>query len=206
MPGRAALEGTFHEREHPLLQELAAARETLFCRRLGEVELAGHLGERTLLPVVQHQRLPVRLGNGFQRLPQQGLFLILHHGALRGFVAGFERPDIGEAVGSTERLPGFRASVALDLVAQDAAQPGLELVRLTQAAEPLPRLDEGLLSHVLAFRQVAERGVGERAQQALVALDDPAERAPVALQGRGDQGLVARLLLAMSFSDSHGCT
>ena len=79
--------------------------------------------------------------------------------------------DVGHFAGHRPVLPG--AQVVAGQVAGDLAQPRQQAVRVLQAAQVLPGLQEGFLGDVLAGMHVAGDRVGNRGDGVLAGADDP---------------------------------
>ncbi len=186
-PGARALQRTFHEDEHALMQEPPAARQPLGDGVLIEFERRRDPRDRLVFAVEKHQRLAIGLRQLANFAPEQRDLLIRDRLGQRG---GLRR---GQPRGLLQRLRRVRglaaqpAPVGIDAVPGDAAEPRAELPRFAQRGEALPGDDKSLLRQVLTLAHVARGAEGQRADQGLVALDDPAKRPLAARHALGDQ-------------------
>ena len=149
---------------------LPTARQTLQRRGFADVEQPRDIAYGAMLAVVQHQYVAVGLG-----YPSQGIA----HEAL-----GLDFGHLIERVGSFKRRRqrfgrsftfGAQPRLASE-IARDATQPCAEPSCLAQLIELAPRREKRVLCNVLAQRAVAGAAIRDRTNNALIALDQRAER------------------------------
>ena len=168
------------ERVHAVGEVTSPAREPLRRRRLGDAERRRDVADGATVAVIQHQHLAVGLGHARER--------VAHHAIDLGLRGRVERAIARRGQVVVERGGVLAASPRLAReVARDAAQPGAQRAGLAQLTELAPRRDERVLRHVLAEAPVSGRAVRDRADQILVARDEPAERGVLAAQARLDE-------------------
>src|ERR1035437_1383789 len=78
----------------------------------------------------------------------------------------------------------------IDEVSCDSAKPGAQFFRLAQAAQLLPCGHESLLREILARGETARGAVSQRADQRLIARNNPTEGVAVAGKARAHQFLI----------------
>lgn len=189
----AAFERAFDEGEDLLLQDFTAAGEALFDVVFGEIERGCDVFDGAVFAVVENERLAVIFGNALERAPHEGLLFVVRGEVGSGLIVG--RKEVGgivDRLGLSDGLASIGAAQVADFETQDPAEPGTEFFGLAQGGELAPGVDEGVLGEVFALAELTGGGVGEGAEEALVAFDDLAEGATVAGERRGDEFGVGR--------------
>ena len=160
----------FDEVRDTVGEVLATSRQTLQRRRFAEVEHPRDIAYGAMLAVVQHQHVARLFGHAGQGIAHDALGLDLGHLIERIRTTVRRRQRLGGSF-SFDAQPSFAGEVA-----RDATQPRAKPAGLAQLIELTPRREERVLCDVLAERAVTGAAIRDRTDDALVALDQRAER------------------------------